>query len=57
MIESYIVVKANDPEDLCKGVMEYINLGYKPQGGICIAGYSCFYQAMIKVEKNEKLGR
>lgn len=44
----YIIVKADNYLELTSSVKEYINKGWRPQGGIAVDGYTHFYQAMVK---------
>jgi hypothetical protein len=43
----YTIVFGNDMLDLTTKVNEHINEGWKPQGGVCMDNYRCYYQAMI----------
>lgn len=55
----YKVIDAHSISDLEKQVTSYMNMGWKPQGGVCYFGFGglsttdYFYQAMIKESKNE----
>lgn len=49
-IEDYIIEYASAKDVLIKRVMEHIQNGYIPQGGITFAN-EYFYQSMIKYEK------
>ena len=51
----YAIVETGSLEDLHDQVNEWIDKGWKPQGGICVQTYTenraehdCFYQAIVK---------
>jgi hypothetical protein len=47
----YLVLKGSDISELERQVKQYLNIGWKCQGGVssCMIGYSPeFYQAMVK---------
>jgi len=44
----YTVLKETKLDRLITMVNQYINNGWRPQGGVAIDGYTNFYQAMVK---------
>ena len=44
----YTVLKETTLDRLITMVNQYINNGWRPQGGVAIDGYTHFYQAMVK---------
>ncbi|MDT4895533.1 MAG: hypothetical protein QOH25_610 [Acidobacteriota bacterium] len=44
----YTVLKETTLERLMITVSQYINNGWRPQGGVAIDGYTNYYQAMVK---------
>ena len=45
----YTIVRSDSSFDLSKTVNEYIQRGWKPQGGMAVnSGFGTFYQAMVK---------
>ena len=52
MVE-YIILSAPSSSDLAKKVNDFIRVGWKPQGGVCLTGDAYgFYQSMVK-EQND----
>ena len=44
----YTVVKAENFDDLIRNVAEWMDSGWKPQGGVAVSPDGSFYQAMIR---------
>ena len=43
----YNIVYGDDMLDLITKVNKALNEGWKPQGGVYVDNYRCYYQAMI----------
>lgn len=44
----YTILKESTFDRLIITVSQYINNGWRPQGGVAVDGYTNFYQAMVK---------
>ena len=47
-MNEYKIVKANNDADLSKSVDNFLNQGYRCQGGVVVVGEKYYIQAMVR---------